>query len=66
MPLDAFESPAEVLDTLTAAARAAWGADRLEALRPGLEATAGNLWQIAHQALDVLDDEPDFIGAGGA
>lgn len=48
---------------LERAAAARWGTERLEALRPGLNALARNLALIAAQPLDLLDEIPDTFGA---
>jgi hypothetical protein len=66
MQLDAMTSRAQILESLTRSAEAAWGAPRLAALEPTLDAVATALWELAQQPLGPLDVEPDFIsGAEG-
>jgi hypothetical protein len=62
MQLDNVPSQAAMLEMLTRAAEAAWGAERLEALGPLLDASAAALWVVAQERLDFADAEPDFIG----
>ena len=50
------------MSELRAAAEARWGAERLEALQPGLETAAEAVWQLAEATLGPLEVEPDFIG----
>ena len=61
MQLDAMTSRAQILESLTHSAEAAWGAPRLAALEATLDAVATSLWEIAQQPLGPLDVEPDFI-----
>jgi hypothetical protein len=61
MQLEAMGSQAQVLDALTRAAEATWGAGRLADLQANLDAIAAALWELAQQPLDALDHEPDFI-----
>jgi hypothetical protein len=65
MQLDAMASQAAVLEGLTRAAEAAWGAERVAAIQPALEAAAAAVWELAQQ-LELADAEPDFIGGAGA
>jgi hypothetical protein len=66
MQLDAMTSQATVLESLTRAAEAAWGTERVATMQPALEAAAAALWELAQQPLDLLDAEPDFIGGAEA
>ena len=63
MKLDASATAESLLVALTDAARATWGAERLAALQPTLEAAAGNLAILAGQPLEYSEHEPDFISA---
>jgi hypothetical protein len=58
MRFDPRLSREEMADALLRDARATWGEDRLEELRPALEITAGALWTIAQERLDPTDVEP--------
>ena len=40
---------------------ALWGAERLPALAPTLDTTAGALYELARRPLGLRDDEPDFV-----
>ncbi|MSQ28048.1 MAG: hypothetical protein EXR51_07925 [Dehalococcoidia bacterium] len=44
-------------------AGALWGAARIEALRPGLQNLARDLWLVAQQPLGPLAEIPDPFGA---
>ena len=66
MQLDTLTSQSAVLEEISRAVEATWGAERVAALQPSLEATAATLWQIAQQPLDFTDVEPDFISAAEA
>ena len=54
----------EALEALRAAAARTWGAERQAALEPALETAAGALARLAASPLDLLEDEPDFVGGG--
>lgn len=49
-------------EELERAALARWGEDRLDALRPGLQNMARDLWLVAQQPLELLDEAPDLFG----
>ncbi len=62
--MDSSGSSQESLrEELERAALARWGQGRLEALRPGLQNLARDLWLVAQQPLGPLDEAPDLFGA---
>ena len=62
--MDANEPSQDVLrERLERAAREQWGESRLEALKPGLQNLARDLWLISQRPLDRLDEVPDLFGA---
>ena len=58
MRFDPRQSREEMEEALVRDARAAWGDDRLEELRPVLAVTASAIWQIGQVRLDPIDVEP--------
>lgn len=58
MRFDPRQSPEHMEEALVRDARAAWGDERLEALRPVLAVTASALWRIGQVRLDPIDVEP--------
>jgi hypothetical protein len=55
MRIDSSLTRDDLLRQLEREAERTWGADRLQALRPALVATADALWHVAQQTLDPAD-----------
>ena len=47
----------EIIESLKARAIELWGQERADAIRPGIETTAGHIWQLS-QDLPRTDEEP--------
>lgn len=58
MRFDPRRSREEVEAALVRDARATWGDDSVEELRPVLETTAAAIWLVGQQRLDPIDVEP--------
>ena len=58
MRFDPALSRDETTDALFADARAAWGDERADELRPVVEITAAALWRVARERLEPTDVEP--------
>jgi hypothetical protein len=58
MRLDPALSKDQTLEALVEHARQTWGDDELAALKPALDITAGALWRIAQEPLDMTDEGP--------
>ncbi len=52
----------EFLAELRQRSERTWGVQRTADLGPALEAAANSLWRLAQVPLELLDDEPDFVG----
>jgi len=65
MRFDPTASRETVLEQLRQDAELSFGAERLEALAPFLEATASAIARLGAAALDPFDEEPDLLAAGG-
>jgi hypothetical protein len=58
MRFDPRDSREQMTDALVREARSTWGDDRVDELRPVLEITAGAIWTIAQERLELTDVEP--------
>ncbi|HLH22558.1 MAG TPA: hypothetical protein VK066_08545 [Chloroflexota bacterium] len=61
MRLDPTASEAQMLAALRRDAEATWGAERLPALGPALEALASALWELSRRPFEVEAEEPDYV-----
>ena len=58
MRFDPRDSREQMIEALVREARSNWGDDRVGELRPVLEITAGAIWTIAQERLELTDVEP--------
>ncbi len=62
MSFDYLADQSTIAERLTRAATERFGAQRLPALEPQLTNAARDLWNIAQEPLDRLDEIPDTFG----